>query len=83
MPLYFGHDKAPDNVTIEVTTTRLWNEPPALAPMAIHVKDKLREIFQGRWKTAEEVPMAEPPKRRVPQSEREPEIKKGLLVLGD
>ena len=51
--------------------------------MVTHVKQKIQEVFDGKWKSVDAVPMGEPPKRRVPQTERAPEVRKGLLVLGD
>lgn len=47
------------------------------------VKAKLVDVFNGKWQSVGMVPMAEPPNRRVPQSERQPEVRRDLLVLSD
>ncbi|ETN37796.1 uncharacterized protein HMPREF1541_07419 [Cyphellophora europaea CBS 101466] len=73
----------PASVSITVRTTRLWNEPSTLPLIASYVEDKLKDIFAGKWRTQEDVPIAEPPKRKLPESERAPENRRGLLVLGD
>jgi hypothetical protein len=75
---------APSSLTICVRPTRFFDDDTTkLGTTADYVKAKLEDVFRGRWAEKKDVPMGERPKRRVPESERAPVVKRGLLCLGD
>jgi hypothetical protein len=82
IPLAFPR---PEHVKVIVRPNRIWAKPAEddmLESVRI-VQRKLDAVFEGRWATAKEVPIESPPSKRVPESEKPPLDKRGILALGD
>ncbi|KPI40882.1 uncharacterized protein AB675_10875 [Cyphellophora attinorum] len=79
-----SNDKLPLDVHIKVALGSLRLTTGSLRQeMTTYVKERLENVFDGKWASQEDVPMAKKPKEEVPTYEREPEDRRGLLFMGD
>ena len=73
-----------ENFSCTVKPRRLWRTEDKLEEIVGRVETKLKDIFTGKYGTdVKNIPMSDPPKKKVPDSEKPPENKRGILALGD
>ena len=75
----------PKDVKVIVRPIKIWRSQPEapLVKASEIVQRKLDDVFSGRWTRAKDVPMSDPPKKKVPECEKAPSVKRGILALGD
>lgn len=66
-----------------VRPSRIWGTDNGLDDAVTIVRQKLEDVFTGKWPDVKSIPLTPPPPRKIPESEVPPRVKRGILALGD